>query len=112
MDTIGFQWVVNNPNQKSWEQRFEDLKEYQQLHGTTRVPRSSGTLGEWVHMQRRMYNKKDPNFMEKKAPQLQNIGFEWNPRKHGFVTWEENFNRLVSTRKYLNRKQFYSMYII
>ena len=37
--------------------------------------------------------------MEKKAPQLQNIGFEWNPRKHGFVTWEENFNRLVSTRQ-------------
>ncbi len=51
LDTIGFQWVVSNSNTKSWEERFENLKEYQQYHGTTRVPRSSGTLGEWVHMQ-------------------------------------------------------------
>lgn len=51
LDAIGFQWVVTNPNTKSWEERFEDLKEYQRTHGSTRVPRSSGTLGEWVHMQ-------------------------------------------------------------
>ncbi len=51
LDGIGFQWVVANPNTKSWEERFEDLREYQQTHGSTRVPRSSGTLGEWVHMQ-------------------------------------------------------------
>ena len=51
LDKIGFQWVVSNSNTKSWEERFENLKEYQQYHGTTRVPRSSGTLGEWVHMQ-------------------------------------------------------------
>lgn len=30
---------------------FEELKEYQNINGTTRVPRSAGTLGEWVHMQ-------------------------------------------------------------
>lgn len=51
LDTIGFQWVISNSNAKSWEERFEELKQYQQCHGTTRVPRSSGTLGEWVHMQ-------------------------------------------------------------
>lgn len=100
LDAIGFQWVVANPNFKSWEERFNDLREYQQLHGTTRVPRSSGTLGEWVHMQvslcfwenlcsssflfshrghdlcyerctqRRLYNKKDPNFLARKAPMV------------------------------------------
>jgi hypothetical protein len=51
LDGIGFQWVVANPNTKSWEERFEDLKEYQRMNGSTRVPRLSGTLGEWVHMQ-------------------------------------------------------------
>mmetsp|Transcript_2257 Transcript_2257/g.3325 ORF Transcript_2257/g.3325 Transcript_2257/m.3325 type:complete len:334 (+) Transcript_2257:1-1002(+) len=95
LDAIGFQWVVANPNTKSWDERFEDLKEYQQLHGTTRVPRSSGTLGEWVHMQRRLYNKKDPNFLVRKAPMLEDIGFEWHPRKHALVSWEDNFNRLM-----------------
>ena len=51
LDGIGFQWVVANPNVKSWEERFEDLREYQRVNGSTRVPRLSGTLGEWVHMQ-------------------------------------------------------------
>ncbi|KAL7529903.1 hypothetical protein ACHAXR_005173 [Thalassiosira sp. AJA248-18] len=95
LDMLGFQWVVANPNTKSWEERFEDLKEYQQLHGTTRVPRSSGTLGEWVHMQRRLHNKKDKNFLARKAPLLEDIGFEWHPRKHALVSWDDNFNRLV-----------------
>jgi len=95
LDTLGFQWVVANPNQKSWEERFEDLKEYQQIHGTTRVPRSSGTLGEWVHMQRRLHHKKDPKFLARRAQQLDDIGFEWHPRKHALVSWEDNFNRLV-----------------
>jgi len=95
LDTIGFQWVVANPNTKSWDERFEDLKEYQQMHGTTRVPRSSGTLGEWVHMQRRLYNKKDPNFLARRAPLLEDIGFEWHPRKHALVSWDDNFNRLM-----------------
>lgn len=95
LDTLGFQWVVANPNQKSWEERFEDLKEYQQIHGTTRVPRSSGTLGEWVHMQRRLHNKKDQKFLARRAICLDDIGFEWNPRKHALVSWEDNFNRLI-----------------
>lgn len=95
LDAIGFQWQVANPNTKTWDERFEDLKEYQQLHGTTRVPRSSGTLGEWVHMQRRLYNKKDPKFLSRKAHLLEDIGFEWQPRKHALVSWDDNFNRLV-----------------
>lgn len=69
LDSVGFQWVVAQ-NNKSWEERFEDLKEYQQLHGTTRVPRSSGALGEWVHMQRRLYNRKDKNFLSRRAPMV------------------------------------------
>jgi len=102
LDLIGFQWVVANPNTKSWEERFEDLKEFQELHATTRVPRSSGTLGEWVHMQRRLYNKKDKNFLARRAPLLDEIGFEWHPRKHALVSWEDNFNRLVEFGR-LNR---------
>ncbi|KAL9189369.1 hypothetical protein ACHAXT_009044 [Thalassiosira profunda] len=95
LDSIGFQWSVASTGTKSWEERYEDLRAYQRTHGTTRVPRSSGTLGEWVHMQRRLYNRKDPNFLAKKAQMLEDIGFEWSPRKHALVSWEDNFNRLV-----------------
>ncbi|KAL3811933.1 hypothetical protein ACHAXA_001580 [Cyclostephanos tholiformis] len=94
LDGIGFQWVVANPNTKSWEERFEDLREYQRMNGSTRVPRS-GALGEWVHMQRRLYNKKDKNFLASRAPMLDDIGFEWHPRKHTVVSFEDNFRRLV-----------------
>ena len=95
LDDAGFAWSIANPNNKTWEERFEDLREYQQQHGTTRVPRSSGTLGEWVHMQRRLHNKRERNFMAKKAPLLDSIGFEWHPRKHSAVSWDDNFARLV-----------------
>lgn len=95
LDDAGFAWSIANPNNKTWEERFEDLRDYQQQHGTTRVPRSSGTLGEWVHMQRRLHNKRERNFMAKKAPLLDSIGFEWHPRKHSAVSWDDNFQRLV-----------------
>jgi len=95
LDAAGFSWSIANPNNKTWEERFDDLRDYQQQHGTTRVPRSSGTLGEWVHMQRRLHNKRERNFMQKKAPLLDSIGFEWHPRKHSAVSWDDNFQRLV-----------------
>ena len=47
LDNVGFSWTVETKN-KSWEERFQDLIEYREIHGTFRVPRSHGTLGEWV----------------------------------------------------------------
>ncbi|EJK62225.1 hypothetical protein THAOC_17172 [Thalassiosira oceanica] len=46
-------------------------------------------------MQRRLHNKRERNFMAKKAPLLDSIGFEWHPRKHSAVSWDDNFQRLV-----------------
>jgi hypothetical protein len=72
LDSIGFAWS-HDKQYKSWEERFNDLQEYKRVNGNTRVPRSSGSLGEWVHMQRKMYHKNDKNFMAKRAPKLESM---------------------------------------
>lgn len=70
LDRIGFAWS-HDKQYKSWDERFNELQEYKRVNGNTRVPRSSGSLGEWVHMQRKMYHKNDKNFMAKRAPRLE-----------------------------------------
>jgi len=72
LDSIGFAWS-HDKQYKSWDERFNDLQEYKRVNGNTRVPRSSGSLGEWVHMQRKMYHKSDKNFMAKRAPRLESM---------------------------------------
>ena len=66
LDSIGFNWTVEL-NNKSWEERLQDLIQYQEIHGNTHVPRSMGSLGEWVHHQRKLYNRRDVNFITKRA---------------------------------------------
>lgn len=72
LDDIGFQWS-HDKQYKSWDERFNDLQEYLRVNGNTRVPRSSGSLGEWVHMQRKLYHKNDKNFLAKRAPKLESM---------------------------------------
>eukprot|EP00574_Skeletonema_japonicum_P012192 CAMPEP_0201714150 /NCGR_PEP_ID=MMETSP0593-20130828/742_1 /ASSEMBLY_ACC=CAM_ASM_000672 /TAXON_ID=267983 /ORGANISM="Skeletonema japonicum, Strain CCMP2506" /LENGTH=766 /DNA_ID=CAMNT_0048203399 /DNA_START=85 /DNA_END=2385 /DNA_ORIENTATION=+ len=105
LDRVGFAWS-HDKQYKSWDERFNDLQEYKRVNGNTRVPRSSGSLGEWVHMQRKMYHKNDKNFMAKRAPRLEAIGFEWRTRKYDLVSWEDNFQNLV---KFGTENQHYNV---
>mmetsp|Transcript_27022 Transcript_27022/g.53988 ORF Transcript_27022/g.53988 Transcript_27022/m.53988 type:complete len:766 (+) Transcript_27022:49-2346(+) len=105
LDSIGFAWS-HDKQYKSWDERFNDLQEYKRVNGNTRVPRSSGSLGEWVHMQRKMYHKSDKNFMAKRAPRLESIGFEWRTRKYDLVSWDDNFQNLV---KFGTENQHYNV---
>jgi hypothetical protein len=70
LDNLGFLWSQDK-QYKSWDERFNELQEYKRVNGNTRVPRASGSLGEWVHMQRKMYHKNDKNFMARRAPRLE-----------------------------------------
>ncbi|KAL7494531.1 hypothetical protein ACHAWT_007636 [Skeletonema menzelii] len=105
LDNVGFAWS-HDKQYKSWDERFNDLQEYKRVNGNTRVPRSSGSLGEWVHMQRKMYHKNDKNFMAKRAPRLEAIGFEWRTRKYDLVSWDDNFQNLV---KFGTENQHYNV---
>jgi len=95
LESIGFLWSVAEPKEKvSWEERFQEVVEYYNENG--RWPsQSMGGLGMWVHKQRRMYSKKEKTFMLKKAPRLDEIGFEWTPRGNTKISWDEGFDMLM-----------------
>lgn len=69
--------------------------EYHNENGNFRVPRSLGSLGEWVHHQRKLYNKKDKNFMSKRYARLEEIGFEFKTGRRDVKSWDDRFEQLV-----------------
>jgi hypothetical protein len=98
LNEINFEWVAQ-VRTKNWEERFEELKEFQREHGHTRVPRSykqNIALGEWVHSQRTRYRKKNPILMKSdRLPKLQAIGFEFILVSGQTKSWDERFEQLV-----------------
>jgi len=36
----------------TWDERFQELADFKAVHGHTIVPQNSGSLGNWVRMQR------------------------------------------------------------
>jgi len=95
LNSIGFQWTVIAGPKVSWEGRFKDLMEYYYREGKW-PSQSMGSLGEWVHKQRTLYNKGDKNYMKNNFPRLDAVGFEWTPRGNTRVTWEEGYELLVA----------------
>ena len=98
LDSVGFSWTALR-KQAPWEERFQELLDYYQAHGNCRVPEKVGPLGRWVEQQRYDYRKKNMNFMKNRAPILDEIGFEWNPRGFDLGSWDERIEELVSCRK-------------
>lgn len=102
---LDFQWVLPDSGRphKTWEEHFQELKEFHRENGHTRVPRrtykKNPFLGEWVHYQRRNYEKKSPFLLQSdKMKKLQEIGFEFQlPEKR--KSWDERFEQLVQFRE-------------
>lgn len=85
LDAIGFQFRIRN--RPEWSSKYEELLEYRDKHGDTRVPqhfKENKALGKWVAKQREQYkiHKKGkhsfltPDRLEK----LDRIGFVWSVR--------------------------------
>eukprot|EP00978_Attheya_sp_CCMP212_P048317 scaffold503699_cov71-Attheya_sp.AAC.2 len=59
LDNIGFQWTIQKTQPLTFEERFEQLKEYNDAHGHCNVPQkckdSPLGLGDFVLTQRRIY---------------------------------------------------------
>ncbi|KAL7535623.1 hypothetical protein ACHAXR_006617 [Thalassiosira sp. AJA248-18] len=98
LESISFAWMGSPIRQtKTWEERFELLKEFKDTHG--KWPKKSESwegIGAFSHQQRRAYAKKDKNFMENRAPILEEIGFPWVLRNNSQdISWEDHVQRLV-----------------
>ena len=73
--------------QKTWDQRFEELLQYKEVHGHCVVPQSTPGLGEWVHRQRKDYKAlradKPTRMTAARAIKLQEVGFVFDTREMG-----------------------------
>ncbi|WP_371823820.1 helicase associated domain-containing protein [Lentimicrobium sp. L6] len=77
-EEIGFEFPKPLENQKSWDERFEELLAYKDKHGNCQVPvrfKENQQLATWVRTQRRYY--KEETITEDKKSKLENIGFIW-----------------------------------
>jgi len=99
LDNIGFQWTIQKTQPLTFEERFEQLNEYNEAHGHCNVPQkckdSPLGLGDFVLTQRSIYKSimsgQAPKNVKKlseeevlaRIQQLTDIGFEWSLRNRG-----------------------------
>lgn len=109
LSELGFVWQVGerrpkdkNKPLKTWEERFQQLLEFKEMHGHTVVPQHYPELGQWVHKQRQGYKKmKDGNpkthMTAQKALKLADVGFVFDARaqRGGGALRGENGQRLT-----------------
>jgi len=81
LEDIGFVWRVVGSN---WQEQYELLAEYKNVHGHCRVPhtyRDNPYLGRWVSMQRENYKlsktKGTSTMTPERQKHLSDMGFEW-----------------------------------
>jgi hypothetical protein len=81
LDELGFLWDIR---MTIWEERFEDLLQYQKANGHCNVPVSCveyPKLGTWVKCQRRQwklrYNGQQSSMTPSRSAKLEAIGFSW-----------------------------------
>lgn len=79
---IGFIWDVL---EHKWQQKFQQLIDFYELHGHVDVPDGLSGLGPWVKEQRREFNKirlgEPSRLTPKHAMALNRIGLDWNRQR-------------------------------
>ena len=92
LDSIGFDY---DPRSSRWNQMYQELKAFKEIHGNTLVPRANVGLGGWVKRQQVQYSLyssgSKSELTEERVCLLNDLGFVWNRRKNN---WHENFLRL------------------
>ena len=89
--SIGFKWSNVKTPLKTWEERFQQLKQFQKEHNHLRVPQQHPNppgLGGWVQEQRKVYREVNENSgkvknvaqAQERIKKLEAIGFEWSVR--------------------------------
>jgi len=101
LDTVNFVWsTTQKGGNASWEDRFNELKDYLHHHGHTNVPKKhppNPPLGFWVNEQRFQHRKmmkgKSSYMTEYRANLLNSLNFKWE-LKESPKTWDESIEEL------------------
>jgi hypothetical protein len=103
LNDIGFEWSLS-AYKDEWDERFEQLKDFQKEHGHCRVPgigdKDSATrpLALWVSRQRFQSTRLLPYKKEERTQKLKDIGFEWSLPAYK-DEWDERFEQLKAFQK-------------
>jgi hypothetical protein len=111
LESVGFKWALQrHTTMRSWQERFEELKQYMAKHGNCNVPirfKDNASLGQWVSTQRQEYGAREKgqksNITDERIKSLEDIGFTWSlrdtskmaPRK----SWDAHFESLVEFKE-------------
>jgi Helicase associated domain len=100
LNGINFVWCVL---ESQWDERYEELKQFNKEHGTTLVPATyvgNYSLARWVSTQRRQYallqSNKPSNLTDERIQLLNQLGFVWDPFE---VRWMERYNQVVEFQR-------------
>ena len=99
LNALNFDWDVA-PKMVPWQERFEQVVAYKEKYSDTLIPRNwkeNPPLGEWVHMQRKLYKSNAKVIQGERTDKLNSIGFAWSTGTRQKVPWED---RLEQCRDY------------
>lgn len=81
LQDLGFVW---DSHKAAWFEKFEGLKAFKMMNGHLNVPCCHQSLATWIKCQRRQYrlfcDGKKSTMNNERIQQLDNLGFDWNPR--------------------------------
>lgn len=80
LDKLDFTWNFQTQWEKTWEDRFEQLKKYKETTGTCSISKTDPafkTLYQWVHDVRG--NRRRGKLAADRVRRLDELGFVWNP---------------------------------
>lgn len=89
LEALDFEW---DPKTTDWKRSFDELKNFKERFGHTRVPQSTSDfskLATWVRTQRRFYLTN--RISQNRINALESIGFDWDPFAYD---WEIHFDEL------------------
>lgn len=106
LDKIGFEWTVRTKDDRSWQERFDELVAFRKEHGHCNVPqryKNNLALAEWVVNQRYQYKKVNFGNSSYLTPErieiLEKLGFEWSPGHKFSKLWPQRFEELLEFKK-------------
>ena len=99
-ESIDFEW---EPSNGSWNERFEQLREFKVHFGNCLVPAkysANPKLGRWVSKQRSMYRLcqegKPSHITAERIRELESIGFKWNFFPHYVFATTRGVNSILN----------------
>lgn len=100
LNDLGFVWQQYSVH--SWEEMYEQLKQYKEQQAHTNVPQKSGRLGQWVNEMRAQ--RREGRLTEDRVQKLDELGFNWITKHRDptvtttKATWEHYLQQLMAFR--------------